>query len=131
MTDRNPIYLHKVDRILAPFLASISIMKGGNANYQDTLNLIFAGPGDYLGGTTYTLVIGMASMLMAYRDYVSGRFSKCVAQIWRKWIGNYDFPFAPKAKTRMSQPVNIHPAQYSTGEPNNQGSIHCISAHLA
>jgi len=75
MTDRNPVDLYKVDRILALFLASISIMKGSNANYQDALNLIFPRPSDYLGITTYTFVIGMAGMLMAYRNDVSSRFS--------------------------------------------------------
>jgi hypothetical protein len=81
MTYRDAIELYKVDRILALFLAAIGIMTGGNADYQDTFNLILTGASDYLRVTTYTLIIGMAGMLMAYRDNVSRQFAECIPQI--------------------------------------------------
>ena len=58
---------------------------------------------------------------MTYRDNVSSRFAECVAQIWWKWVGDNGSLLAFEVKTRMAQPVNIHPAKYNTGSSNNQG----------
>ncbi len=76
MTNRNPVDLYKVDGIFTSYFASIGIMEGGDADYKDTFDFIFAGAGNYLWVATYTLIISMGVMLMAHADNVSRRFAQ-------------------------------------------------------
>ena len=92
----------QIDSIFSSCFAPISIMKSGDANYQDTFDFIFTGAVDYLWLATYALIKRMGLMPMAYRDNVSCSFTQRVAQIRRKGISNYGSLFASEAKTRMA-----------------------------
>jgi len=70
MTNGNSFKIKEVNGIAAPGFASPTIMKGGNANSENTLDLILPRAADDLGFALYSLDIVVVGMIVADRYYV-------------------------------------------------------------
>jgi hypothetical protein len=108
VTYRYTIDFYEVDRILAPGLPPHGIMEGGDADYQDTADFVFAGAADYPRLAADAFGIRVRRVLVTYRNDISGLLAERIAEVRGEGVGNDNGLVALNSEARMSQPVYIH-----------------------
>ncbi len=96
------IDIHCVNNIFAPLGTTLSIVEGGYAKDENTINLILAGPGEYFWLPPHALDVRMRRVLVTYSDNASARFTQRVAQLWWVRVSNDGGLTTPETEAGMT-----------------------------